>query len=476
MDASGQIHGFAIQRKNMPFTIDPIQRDPRTGLGNGKRVQMVVTQPGGAPINMYCWVPSTITVDDLSRAVLKTSKNGRWKSVLTRVKNGRSIPDAGSRSALSAEARAFEAEVLLPSSQNGASNITTAARNDGCLDVRAEIEYYWEEGDAWITITVEFTDCDSGGGGDVFCWVIDNGYDDPPHVVVDADAYDVITGDSVTFVAEVVSDVHLSATGWQWTPANGYASDPWTAACAGTATTCNKVEIHSTGTMAYTVQDAVGNNITGQVRIVADLPPDIASLGDDGDAPGTSASNTPVNTVALTQSEGDSVLATAKASGEWTYTQGCAHCKSPHGNVNGAINSEYPVDYGLRRGDCTDLVFYSLRTYLGTTAWPFEKISTAEFNTWSDTAPTRLARHGYVQIDSSQVRRGDAVLKTSLSGGGHAGIFMLWGVGGVPVAYANNGSPADSTKAGKDTTTGRWTARKAPGTVIKYFRALKVVP
>lgn len=106
MDASGQVHGFAIQRQNMPFKIDAIQRDARTGLGNGKRVQMVVSQPGAAPMTMYCWIPTTMTLDDLASNALKTSKNGRWKSVLTRVKNGRSIPDASKRSPLSAGRRA----------------------------------------------------------------------------------------------------------------------------------------------------------------------------------------------------------------------------------------------------------------------------------------------------------------------------------------------------------------------------------
>ena len=44
------------------------------------------------------------------------------------------------------------------------------------------------------------------------------------------------------------------------------------------------------------------------------------------------------------------------------------------------------------------------------------------------------------------------------------------------VGFRSRVFSADSTKAGKDTTTGKWTARKQSGRVIKFFRSHKAVP
>jgi len=468
IDGSGQVHGFAIQRQNMPFKIEPIQRDPQTGLGNGKRVQMVVSQPGAAPVTMYCWVPSTMTLDDLASNALKTSRNGRWKSVLTRVKNGRSIPEAGKRSPLSAEAQAFEAEVLAASSRTSASGMASANHNDGCVDVRAVIEYYWEEGDAWFTVTVEFTDCDSGGGGDVFCWVIDNGYDDPPHVVVDANAYEVMGTDSVTFTAEVVSTVHLPAVGWTWVPANGTSWDPWTQACSGTATTC-KIQVHGTGRMYYTVQDAESNNITGNVRVIADTAPEIDDVSPD-DAGDTDISTPSVTfaTYPISAAQGTAILAEAKSQPNWVYTQGCYHCNPNLGYVTNHPDwTEPPKNLANHYGDCTDFVWTVARNVLGSTSWPFgssEIARTVQFQTFTSST---AGYYGYVIIDSAQAREGDVVLLArvdtggspahTIYEGGHVGIFVQWVAGpngGYPNGWANNGKPASPAHPNSDGTTG----------------------
>jgi hypothetical protein len=158
------------------------------------------------------------------------------------------------------------------------------------------------------------------------------------------------------------------------------------------------------------------------------------------------------------------------------YTQGCAQCTPPYvgvGTDTSQKNYEEQVNYSLKRGDCTDLVMYAHQTYLGSTAWPFEKMSTSQFNGWG---PTPLAKHGFSQIDSTQVRFGDVVVKTRDGGSGHAGLFEGWGDQWQAQAYANNGTPATLEKKRNDGQTGRWTATRQSGYVVKYFRAHKVAP
>jgi hypothetical protein len=100
-------------------------------------------------------------------------------------------------------------------------------------------------------------------------------------------------------------------------------------------------------------------------------------------------------------------------------------------------------------------------------------MSTSQFNGWG---PTPLAKHGFSQIDSTQVRFGDVVVKTRDGGSGHAGLFEGWGDQWQAQAYANNGTPATLEKKRNDGQTGRWTATRQSGSVVKYFRAHKVAP
>jgi hypothetical protein len=143
------------------------------------------------------------------------------------------------------------------------------------------------------------------------------------------------------------------------------------------------------------------------------------------------------------------------------------------GTDTSQANYEEQVDHSLRRGDCTDLVQYAHQTYLGMTAWPFEKMSTSQFNGWGATG---LAKHGFSQIDSTQVRVGDVVVKTVSGGSGHAGLFKGWGAHWQPQAWANGGTPATLQKKRNDGKTGQWTATRQSGYVVKYFRAHKVAP
>jgi hypothetical protein len=473
-DAAGVTRGYAIKRENLPFAIPAIQHDAKTGQGNGSVVHLTVNPPSGGPVRFSCWMPKTQTPSDVISA-LHSSRNGRWASLFRLVQRAREIPDAAHRAPLSDEVKAFAAVELAPPSGGASMSKSTKLRpnfDTGCFDVRGEFE--WELDDVWYSVEVDIEICDDGDdGGDIFEYLIDNGYDEAPHVVVDANRYSVADLDSVTFTAEVVSDVHLSADGWQWTPAEGYSSDPWTTACIGTATTCT-IQIHGSGFMSYSVADG---SLTDTVLVYGNLAPDIELDDDNGDAP-SSADSThgPTNTVALTAQEDSGVYNAAKASGEWLYTQGCARCTPPYvgvGTDTSQANYEEQVNYSLRRGDCTDLVHYAHQTYLGLTAWPFEKMSTSQFNGWG---PTPLAKHGFSQIDSTQVRYGDVVVKTQNGGSGHAGLFKGWGAHWQAQAWANGGTPATLARKRHDGNTDLWTATRESGYTIKYFRAHKVAP
>jgi hypothetical protein len=407
-DESGAYRAVAIQRKNLPFNLPAIQYDKATGHGNGRQARMTVKRRGQTPVALSCFIPSTLSTDELAKS-LHNSKTRHWSTLFSSIAQARSIPDSAHRGPLSAEAQAFKAELIEPRPVQNRLN-ASALLSSNCVQVKAYFEWYDEDNDEWWEIDIDFEICDEGGGygdgfpgdggGDVFFWILDHGYDDPPHVVVDASAYDITATDSVTFTARVISDVHLQAMGWQWIPASGSSWDPWTHECAGTDTTC-RIQVHGSGRMYYTVQDQSSNNIIGSLRVIANIPPDVG--GEDGDVPLVAAIDTgSAAATAVSATESSSILAYAISTGEWEYTQGCAHCVVPHGSPPGP-NWEPAVDRPNHIGDCTDYVWWAIRNTLGTTAWPFAKISTTDFNRMYDST-TKLAKNGYVLVDSANVR------------------------------------------------------------------------
>jgi hypothetical protein len=469
IDRSGAAHGFAMPRQDLPFAVAPVQHDAKTGRGNGRVVQISLNRPSGA-VALNCWVPSTVTAVELLQTV-HASRSGPWSPIFSGVTHAGIIPDSAHRSPLSDEARAFEAEMLVSRSAKPSTTTSVhgASLNTGCDDVNGTF-YYWD-GSSWVFIEVDVSVCDDTYG-DFLGWIIDNGYANPPSISVDASNYEITDLDSVTFTARIGGGTY-PRLGWTWVPEAGTSWDPWTTACTGNNLTC-RIQVHGTGKMYFTIATPSGN-LPGGMGITGDAAPDIGLDDDNGDAPSSADSTTgPTNTIDLTAHEDSGVYSAAVASGEWLYTQGCAHCSVPHGTDTSQVNAEELVNYSIRRGDCTDLAQYAHQTYLGLTAWPFEKMSTSQYNSWSATA---LAKHGFTQLtDSNQVRYGDVVVRTAHNGSGHAGLFTGWQAHWEAQAWANNGSPAYSDKQRKDKKTGTWTAARATGYDVKFFRARKVVP
>jgi len=408
------------------------------------------------------------------------SKSGRWSGLFKQLGRAPVIPNAIDSSLLSPEARAFKAEMLAPrvkttsapSPRGPSFNETTA----GCHDVHGSFDYYWEEGDQWITVEFDFEECDDPDGGDVFAYVIAGGYDEPPHVVVDANIYEITALDSVTFTAEVISNTHLPPVGWSWTPAGGTTWDPLTKACLEPGQTC-RIQLHGTGTMAYTVQDpSTGENIQDELQIVVNLPPDVGVDDGDADLPSNwdtgGASGSMIN-----QAEGDSISLGVLRLGEWVYTQGCAQCTH-----HPPTFAEPAVDPTSHYGDCTDFTQAAIKQVLGT-HWPHQKINTSMFDTLS---ASLLATHGFVEVTPPLVEGtgvptdGEVVVRGKTTGrrNGHAGIFVGYAAGTPlrPLGWANNGSPATDSTANQDRETGLRDFSPITGYATRFFAPVKSSP
>jgi hypothetical protein len=259
--------------------------------------------------------------------------------------------------------------------------------------------------------------------------------------------------------------VHVTAVGWRWAPKLGSAWDPWTKECSGVDVTC-RIQIHGTGDMYYTVVDDENNQIAGTVHVDAAAPDDVGNDGVSGDAPpstqwdsgGTSA--TPVDGFQSTL-----ILSSGVLSGPWHYTQACAQCSGGCVTCDHGNSAEPQLDYANRYGDCTDFVYVAITNTLGS-AWKHAKMSTSMYN--SDT--TNLAAHGFVQVDSAQVRPGDVVVRTIIGGSGHAGLFVGWVAGAGAAGWANNGLPATDTRPNKPNPTGKFLFAPDAGLVVKFFR------
>jgi hypothetical protein len=141
------------------------------------------------------------------------------------------------------------------------------------------------------------------------------------------------------------------------------------------------------------------------------------------------------------------VVQTAKASGEWTYSQG-----QP---------GEPAVNYSGHVGDCTDYCRNAVQATLGSIWAGGDKANTAAFN-------SGLAA-GFTEVERGAAQPGDVVVQ-----GGHAGIFTGVNAKGQIRGLANNGSPTSSTSGYRDSKTKVTTF--APGLFgkgpVKFFRPL----
>lgn len=480
-DRTGSLRGVAMRRQDLPFSVPPIQRDPKSGKGNGRIVQMTVRRAGQADVVMNCWVPNTVSLSDIA-ASINSSKNARWASVFSRVKTARVIPAVGQRTPLSREALALAAETLMPGAD------TTVARgasfDDLCIPVKGFWTFWDDDEGGWVALVIDLTTCD--GGDDLFLYVADGPYGDDPYVVVSANSYQPMGTDSVAFSAELVSDVRLSPQGWTWTRTTAGSGDPWTQACSGTSTTC-EIPIYGPGRMKFSYDDGNGGTVWADVAIAMTVPADIDSTGvpDEGDTEDATLSTAHFATTPISDAQASAILDSAKHQPDWRYTQGCYSCDTIHHPTW----TEPPKNLANHYGDCTDFVWAVANLVLGGTTWPWNAshiARTVTFGTSGRTPPSNIGYWGYLLTDSAHARPGDVVVSNPIVhppapnendtiGGGHAGILMHTvnnanGTAGFFLAWANNGLPASSLHANKDTTTGPYTFKNKPGWILRFFR------
>jgi len=152
------------------------------------------------------------------------------------------------------------------------------------------------------------------------------------------------------------------------------------------------------------------------------------------------------------EADGQKIVQAARSSGEWTYSQ------FPNGGNGPAAAKE-----GQNLGDCTDFTKGATKAGLSG-QWNHDKSSTTNF--------VEGDHPGYVEVSAADAQVGDVVVSKA---GGHAGIVDHF-ENGKPVAYANNGSPGDTSgsegKGYHDGTTGRF--EPPPGS--HYYRAVKDPP
>jgi hypothetical protein len=459
-DASGTMRGVALGRTELPFAIPAIQHDVTAGHGNGKIVQMTVHRAGKTDVTMNCWVPSTVTPDDMAKSFRSSSDDAVWSSLFGRVATARVIPSLGQRVVLSPEAIAFAGETLAPLAAANAAR--GASTDDGCVPVRGIYEG-WDLGTGgWIEIEIDITTCD--GGDDLFLYVADGPYGNDPYVVVKADKYQPIGVDSVLFTAELVnSEVHMSPIGWSWIRSTVGGGDPWTQECLGTAFTC-KAEVHGQGQMRFTFDTGSGT-IWAYAQINPVLAADVDSLGlpDNGDTNDAVLSTAHFATNPISDAQALQILATAIAQPDWVYTQGCALCDSVR------TYSEPAKNLANHYGDCTDFVWAVANQYLGSTAWPFSAANIARTSTFASATTSNIGYYGYVITDSAHARKGDVIVS-----GGHAGIFYgfqhnLSGTYGIAMGWANNGHPATNRQPNQDLPVGK-ASFKNNGAYWRFFR------
>ncbi len=164
-----------------------------------------------------------------------------------------------------------------------------------------------------------------------------------------------------------------------------------------------------------------------------------------------------------TAGEGLQVLAAAKNSGEWIYTQG--------GYQGG---QEVPKDINSNVGDCTDFVWKASRTaLLGTWVHSYANhLATGSFVGKNKLSPSSLGAHGFVEVSYENARAGDIVVR-----GGHAGVYE--GNSTDPshvMGYANNGAPATPQRDNHDGLTKDFDFGSVPGYEPHFFRQLVETP
>ena len=470
-DSGGVVRAVTMPRHRLPFKVAPITRDKVTGLTDAYGVSMTMKTPDGTPVTLECLLSRTTSFADLANA-LQHSDSALWRSIFSTVKRAHVVPSPNERKPLSREAEAFKAGM-----SSKPSTMPRATRDEICKDV--VIYWSWHNDESWVIVHITITICEQAGPA-MFWWFDNPQYGSDPYVIVDANRYNIQQLDTVSFEARWVAGTGFpTILGWQWNPAEGTV-DPWTTVqpCLNTGPYC-RARIHGTGTMMFKilVNDEI---VSGYVPITARVPDFPGTEGQD-DLPGTEdwpspeaeerasgpfapLTAAPLWTGQITATQSMNILVRGIVSGEWRYTQGCAHC-----GPEPRPNTEPAVDLVNKYGDCSDFVWVAVGSELGPYGWHHRKMATSEYNSYS--AQT-LAGLGFVEVDSASVRPGDIVNMTNIGGSGHIGLFVGWGVGGHPIGWANNGKPAKPTRANVDGQTKNFDFTPPAGMHTKFFRPI----
>lgn len=111
-DPHGLTRGFAVPRSHLPFAVPAIVRDPRSGLGNGRVVKIVVDRRGGSAVTLECWVPGSFVPEALVAAVSGSLDGERWGALLTSLETARDLTSLRDRTGVDREAREFKVELV----------------------------------------------------------------------------------------------------------------------------------------------------------------------------------------------------------------------------------------------------------------------------------------------------------------------------------------------------------------------------
>jgi hypothetical protein len=211
-DSKGVLRAIPVPRGKLPFKLPAIHRDAKTGVGNGRVGGLTIHRPDGTPMTLTCWVPETLTLQELAAAVMASKKDNQWNKIVAQLEDAPELPEPGQRT-LSDDARAFAAEMLgselmhKPKVKNGTTAVlvqgpTSPSFYDGwgCSSTSFTfVDYYYDYDPFGI-------ECWWGGGGwfidvwfywsyydywwDWYVWLINNGF--PTESCVDPGLDDIV--------------------------------------------------------------------------------------------------------------------------------------------------------------------------------------------------------------------------------------------------------------------------------------------
>ena len=196
-DSKGVLRAIAVERSKLPFHMPPIHRDPKTGIGNGRVAGMKIQRPDSPEMTLTCWAPETLSLDELSAAVMTSKQDVRWDRIIAELEGAAELPDSDHRQ-LSDEARTFAGEMLAsplmhkPKSGNGPANLVADPRiarvyqeGFGCGSAYyAFIDFYyydpfgiscWYGGGGWF-ISISFYWYYYDYYYDWYAWLMEEGY------------------------------------------------------------------------------------------------------------------------------------------------------------------------------------------------------------------------------------------------------------------------------------------------------------